>query len=488
MLFFRRSVHRKCMGEPMKSAAAFVILGAVCISHLAYGQTAQPSPAPSAVNPAATSTSSPSPQKKVGWREGDNCVQNTKHEIDVELKSGEHPVGSELLSSTYFLPAEAPVDVLIREAYKEGVHYFAYIEDVNDPNVHAQLGHGAVSSAQVPNDHSLVKKGLAQRGDTMLTLAIPDAIGGYWSPAKLYVYSCAPTGRPLNVSELTVRVTSAETALVVWPIVLVIYILGALAARATDYEKVRWYRYLDPVYMTAGVDGKGSLSKLQILFFSIIIFGLLSYIVVRTGVLSDLSSSILLLMGIAGVGSATAAATDAQKNRLDFENWTWLVKKGWLPAGGWSAVNNACWHDIVTSDGEFDVYRFQSCIFSLTVGVALLAGGINELSTFTIPQTLLGILGLSQAVYIGGKMVSVTSVGQLNDATTALRGLEKKFRAAAASNPDPNPQLGGTPLQAAIRRAGAEYNDYIDKADGARLLFQWLTGRVVEDSNLTPAI
>jgi hypothetical protein len=54
----------------------------------------------------------------------------------------------------------------------------------------------------------------------------------------------------------------------------------------------------------------------------------------------------------------------------------WLIGKGWLPPAGWAAINKASWHDIITNDGgEFDVYRYQSCIFSLTVGGALLLAG-----------------------------------------------------------------------------------------------------------------
>jgi hypothetical protein len=206
-------------------------------------------------------------------------------------------------------------------------------------------------------------------------------------------------------------------------------------------------RYFDPVYMTAGSDGKGSLSKLQILFFSLIVFGLLSYIVARTGVLSDLSSSILLLLGIAGVGSTAAKGTDDQKNRLSSENSLWLIGKGWLSQAGWAAINKASWHDIITNDGgEFDVYRYQSCIFSLTVGGALLVGGVNELAAFTIPQTLLGILGLSQAVYISGKLVSKSSVAELDDAVTKARAAEKTYTDATIAQPAVGGEAGSSPL------------------------------------------
>ena len=210
---------------------------------------------------------------------------------------------------------------------------------------------------------------------------------------------------------------------------------------------------------------------------------------VRTGVLSNLSASVLLLLGIAGVGSAAAHGTEAQKDRLSFDNWAWLVRKGWLSPTGWAAMNKASWHDIISSDREFDVYRFQTCVFSLVVGLALLTAGIKELASFTIPDTVLGLLGLSQVVYIGGRLVTKTSVGELNTAVGELRDLEKKFLDAAASNPDPSPKTGGQPLEIAIRRAGQPaYSACVDKAQSVRLMFESVTGLQVSDPVLQRTI
>ena len=49
---------------------------------------------------------------------------------------------------------------------------------------------------------------------------------------------------------------------------------------------------------------------------------------------------------------------------------------------------------------EFDVYKLQTLIFSVVVAIALLASGEERLSSFTVPDTLLGILGLSQVVLV----------------------------------------------------------------------------------------
>ncbi len=191
----------------------------------------------------------------------------------------------------------------------------------------------------------------------------------------------------------------------------------------------------------------------------------------RAGVLSDLSS-ILLLLGIAGVGSAAAKGTDEQKNRLSFENRAWLIRKSWLPPAGWAAINKASWHDIITNDGgEFDVYRYQSCIFSLAVGGALLVGGVNELASFTIPQTLLGILGLSQVVYIGGKLVRTCSVAELNDAITNVRAAEKNYTDATMAKPGAEVAPGAVPLMQ------SSYLDYTNKVNDAKIMFESMTGR-----------
>jgi hypothetical protein len=44
------------------------------------------------------------------------------------------------------------------------------------------------------------------------------------------------------------------------------------------------------------------------------------------------------------------------------------------------------------------VYRYQSFIFGLVVIGGLIAAGVSQLSTFVVPNTILGIVGLSQVV------------------------------------------------------------------------------------------
>lgn len=238
--------------------------------------------------------------------------------------------------------------------------------------------------------------------------------------------------------------------------------------------------------MSAGADGKQSLGKLQILMFSLIVFGLITYFLLRTGVLTDISSTVLLLLGIAGIGSTVAKGADNSRTTITPENKAWLLRKQWLP----STLNpnnvDAHWRDLFTTDGEFDVYRYQSFIFSIVVGGALIIGGVTQLSSFEIPQTLLGILGLSQVVYLGGKLVTPTSMADLNKSIDDLRQAEKKFRAAAITA---NAGVLPVGLAAAIVPASQTvYNDYMSLATDVATLFSVQTGIGVEPAKLQPSL
>lgn len=59
--------------------------------------------------------------------------------------------------------------------------------------------------------------------------------------------------------------------------------------------------------------------------------------------------------------------------------------------------------------------------------------GVRELASFSIPDTLLGILGLSQAVYVTGKFVTPSDVGALNSAISAAREAEVTYLGTVAA-------------------------------------------------------
>ena len=276
---------------------------------------------------------------------------------------------------------------------------------------------------------------------TIVTLSVPPRLGGAWREGTIFIFACT-NAHPdvVFVSRVTAPFSWRGYCIPLAAIAVVsVYFLTAAAVHFRDVKRAigkrwtydGWIRTLDPVLLTAGPTNQGSLARLQMAFFSLIVFGLLAYIVMRTGALSDLSPTILELLGISGVGAAASTATEASKNRLAFENWTWLIRRDWLSADGWAGINKPRWRDLVVTDDGFDVYHFQMLIFSLVVGGALLDTGLTDLAAFQVPQSLLGVLGLSQVVYVGGKLVSPPSYAELNSALTNLRDLEAKLQEPA---------------------------------------------------------
>jgi hypothetical protein len=203
-------------------------------------------------------------------------------------------------------------------------------------------------------------------------------------------------------------------------------------------------------------------------------------------VLSDISGTVLSLLGIAGFGSTIAKGADLQRTTLSPENRAFLIRKRWLDPNRPASANVAAWRELFMTSGEFDVYRYQSFIFSLAVGVALLIGGVTQLSAFEIPQTLLGILGLSQAVYIGGKLVTPTTMADLNKSLDDLRSAEIKFQdGAKAANDGVAPQALTAPILAATQPT---YDAYKRLATDVRTLFTAETGIEVSPDKLEPSI
>ena len=157
----------------------------------------------------------------------------------MELKSEAHPSGPHLASTSYFMPAGSSFQVALNEKYVEGTRYFAYIDTHSNQSdaVGPFMEGGAIGASQIANDSALVTSGEVQQSATLLTLNVPASVGGFWNDVDLFVWKCAG-GRPQYVSTLTIRTSSpAYGSLLVWPTVLLLYVLAALATWAMDVSK-----------------------------------------------------------------------------------------------------------------------------------------------------------------------------------------------------------------------------------------------------------
>ncbi len=372
----------------------------------------------------------------------------------------------EILPRFQRLPGGRPIDLLMVTDAATGpanTDYRVYTLDPfaprGTPNVFSANGGNQLVAVQADKSNDFSDEdGTDLRPKVMLTYTLPRLptnaaafihYNNWFRRVDVYVIGCGTaTGTPINsIGYIRTTVTNQAFCRILASLLLLIaYVMAALCVSSIRESKIGslWstersirigaWGHLDPVTLSASDNGKGSATKLQMLFFTMIVLWLVFYIWLMTEHLSDLSNTVLLLMGIAGVGATAAAGADVAKNRLSLDNWAWLVTAKWLPQGGIAAITAPRWRDIFTTNGEFDVPRFQLITFSFVVGCALLASGADlaDLSKFSIPQQLLSILGLSQVVYVAGKLVAPPTMADLDAQLTKLREAQTNLAMAAA--------------------------------------------------------
>jgi hypothetical protein len=398
---------------------------------------------------------------------------------------------SAVVYNSNLVPAGTTVDFGLTTSLDPNAHYFALMLEGDDRPTDDTLRHGARARKASEAD-DLVAKHLLSPGQTIVSYDVPRDAAGFWTKRNLYIYQCDLRRRPLSVSYLPVYVSPIEWSIAFTLLVgLAVYYAAARALRTLSDAGVTTRQSWNPLRITAGPDGRASLSTLQVFFFTVLVFVMLAYVLMRTGVLSDLSTTVLELLGISGVGATAAKGADSSKTAMEPANQAWLQSKGWYDAPSVRSAGQPTFYDLMSTDGNFDVYRYQSFLFSAAVGGALFIGGISQLASFSVPQNILGILGLSQVIYVAGKLVGPNSASQINALITDLRSAEADFRHAVLTYQPPggtSPPPAPANLQDAINRAGAPaYAAYIDKAKAAAALFTKATGLVVDRQRLEPS-
>jgi len=348
--------------------------------------------------------------------------------------------------TTQFLSANEPAQILVRWRPPGIANVF---ELVNSKYVPVQVA--SVRPLTTDDDAPYKPLGFSAGDSSIIRLIVPRATSLWWVDRTFVIRVCGQGDNKANAAAtLTVAVSNRWTAKAIsFVSVVVLYLVFAfwiyktrsaqhpLAAKfPAAFKEVRtysWVEYLDPVLLTANAMNKGSIQKLQVLMFTLVVGGMVLSLVLSFGFLPSFSHTVATLLGISAVGAAIAQRTTTNNERLDFENWVWLVRKDVLPIYKEHAPS---WGDLMTTGREFDIYKMQTLLFSLVVAVALLVTGEGRLDTFTVPDTMLGILGLSQIVYITGTLVRPPTVSELNKALSDLRELEKKLQIAIANKTD----------------------------------------------------
>ena len=335
---------------------------------------------------------------------------------------------------------------------------------------------------------------------TELTLNLPNIGFGWQQSRQLVVVSFPRTNDILDIASPGAYATqrfAVSNGLFCLLVSLTVVVL-AYAAAVLALGRVGASYSLNPVYLTSDSRDKASLSQFQIFGFTLIVLWLLTFIVLRTGLLSDISQDVLLLLGISAGGAVGGKVADQMKKHISYENWSWLRNREWLTAyetglGQAPDLKRARWSDLLKVNGDFDIYSFQLAVFSIVVAYALVTSGVDQLATFAIPANLKGLLGLSNVVYIGGKAITPNSVGQLDSKVTDLRNAELVWLGqvinSVKSVQDPTAKLG-----AAMSAGPEKYQAYIGLAREAARMLKALYGaegtkfksEPIADSDLMP--
>jgi hypothetical protein len=289
-------------------------------------------------------------------------------------------------------------------------------------------------------------------GDLILEQAHGSELGQEL-PTRIELVVAACNAGTLQVGRTNALVSLRVPAFVIAAVITVLfYVCGALSIKTSVQPK---WRRLNPLWLALDGGGRASLSQMQIIYFSVIVLFLVSYILLRTGILASLSNNVLLLLGIAGVGSVGGQLATNNTGRISFENWAWLKHKNWTAGEGFH-VDKPSWNDLFSTNDVFDPYRFQMVSFSFVIGISLLMVGLSGLANFTVPESLLGLIGLSQATYITGKIAAPATFSALDAKLTDLRKAQADFLAATADKwvPLTNPE---TQLAAAKADNKAKY-------------------------------
>lgn len=324
---------------------------------------------------------------------------------------------------------------------------------------------------QSPQRFRVLELGAKAQPSVLSVEAPPDKLAGYtaadsvllhvnissvqlfplWHKRDFIVVECTD-GKLSSWGKVQAYVSSPYAALLCIPVALLVYALGIMSVYQSREEtkgklvekypavfgakKFEKFDFFNPIQLAANAFNQGSVQKLQVLMFSFLIGWLVLSLVLRTGTLTDMSATVVGLLGISGIGAAVSQVTYMSKTRLDFQNWAWLQTNEIIKTPD---ARGPQWKDLVLTNREFDVYKLQTIIFSLAVAAALVVGGATDLATFEIPSAMLGVLGLSQVVFVGGILVRPPATDDLDKVLVSLRSAADSYAEALARKTDIGP-------------------------------------------------
>ena len=138
---------------------------------------------------------------------------------------------------------------------------------------------------------------------------------------------------------------------------------------------------------------RASLSQFQIVLWMFVIGAATAYVMVLSGNLIPLTEGTLALLGISGL--VTLGSQLTPRGTVDHAE----------AVAAREVVAEPSWRDLIASDGEIDVTRLQMLFFTVLIAVFVSIHVIDSFQIPEIPPSFLGLMGLSNGVYLLSKFL-----------------------------------------------------------------------------------
>jgi hypothetical protein len=219
----------------------------------------------------------------------------------------------------------------------------------------------------------------------------------------------------------------------------------------TNISGVRlFFKKLSP-WCIVGSSGQASLSQLQMFLFTMIVATLLFYQWIRTGLLQEISTDLLYLIGISTLGAGGNEITKSIKKNLDAEVYAYVQQMSWFTAPMERAHLSAHPSELLLTNDRFDIYKFQMLVFTFVIAAYVIASGANELGNIQISSTLLTLMGMSQGVYIGGH-ATADNLTPFQDQIRGMQAMQQQY-VDAANSPEQQAVIAKKFRSAAVQAA-----------------------------------
>jgi hypothetical protein len=227
---------------------------------------------------------------------------------------------------------------------------------------------------------------------------------------------------PVADVETEIGVTHPMTALLLAAAVLLLafVVLDRIVKRRIDHPGILKANPLLRIISTPGATA--SLSQLQILIWTFVIASSSVYVASLSGQLVEITSGTLVLLGISGAttlaaqayigGQAAKQPADPDAAAPDAAVAAQKAQQAQQAAGNRRPPDDQIprWSDLIVNDQntavrEIDVARVQMLLFTLISAVFVITKVIAAYVIPEIPVGYLTLMGISNGVYVGSKMV-----------------------------------------------------------------------------------